>query len=189
MPSPFIIFALPRSRTAWMAHYLSYASPVGHDILIECDRQEDFLQSFANGMAGTVETGGILGARLIKKALPKIKFVVVKRPLAEVRQSLEALGLTWSPSELEEREALLQELSATAGVETIDFKSLSIPQCAKWLFEHCLEREWDVEWFNHWEPINVQVIMQQRIAQLARRAEANSAFISSVRESLSHALH
>jgi hypothetical protein len=170
MSVPFVIFALPRSRTAWMAHYLNYnRSNVGHDITIECKHPGDFFEGFERGtLRGTVETGAVLAWKLIRQRLPEAKFVVVRRPLEAVRLSLGQFGIAAPEGELEARDEMLGVVSKLPGSETLDYSDLCIPQVCKWLFEHCLEQTWDPQWHETLAGINIQVDMKARVEQLVR---------------------
>src|ERR1700743_833304 len=107
MSRPFVVFALPRSRTAWLAHWLSLQQDVGHDISILCDSPEDFFRQFAEGkMRGCVETAAIDAWRLIRARMPEARFVTIRRPLGAVRVSLLKFGLDPGP-ELELRDSML----------------------------------------------------------------------------------
>jgi hypothetical protein len=173
-PPPFVIFALPRSRTAWMASYLSHRQcNVGHDITIECKHPEDFFADFAPSgpMLGTVETGAVMAWKLIRQRLPEAKFVVVRRPLGDVKASLGQFGLEAPPGELEARDEMLDVVASLPGSESLRYSDLCIPQVCRWLFEHCLERPWDPSWHAMMAQINVQVNMTQRIEQLLRNHE------------------
>lgn len=164
----FVIFSLPRSRSAWLSKFLGYRGRflIGHDILIECKSPSDFFNSFKFGMHGTVETGAVVGWQLIRKEIPEAKFVVIKRPLSEVKASLLAFGIVPIEGELEQREAMLDALSTVEGVETLDYSSLSIPQCLEWLFEHLLELPFDSEWFSEMASINFQINLAWQLERL-----------------------
>ena len=172
MSTPFIIFSLPRSRSAWLSHYLSYGSAiVGHDISIECNAPEDFFNSFKFGMTGTVETGAIEAAGLIREALPGVKFLVVLRPLTEVKASLAKFGIEAPEGQLEHRQRLLFSLTHQ-GIPTIEFRDLSNPAIAKFIFEYCLDVPYDPIWRDECEVLNIQINMPRRVERLAVRAEA-----------------
>ena len=94
----FLVLCLPRSRSAWLSHYLSYPlarplQPVGHELLSECPDVETFLDSYRNGMCGTVETAGALMLRIVRTELPQCRIVLVRRPLIDVHRSLAAKGV------------------------------------------------------------------------------------------------
>src|SRR5258706_14140274 len=148
MSEPFIILTLPRSRSAWLAHFLSYPpATCGHDVAVSCESISDFLCQFDCGMSGTVETGAVVAWRLIRHRLPKAKIVTIRRPIGEVRTSLAKLGIYPVEGELESRSAMLDMLSVEPSVHSLDFRDLDDPDCCGRLFEHCLEMEFDHQWW------------------------------------------
>jgi hypothetical protein len=69
MQHPFVIFGLPRSRTAWLAHWLGLGRGlVGHDMAIEANTAQGFLDALWQ-RAGTVETGAMRAWRLLRLAI------------------------------------------------------------------------------------------------------------------------
>jgi hypothetical protein len=160
---PFIIYCLPRSRSAWLTHFLNYpmARPlqrVAHDVAPLCRSVENFIKAYKEeGMWGSVELGGIIGWQVIRKEMPNLKTVVVKRPLQEVYNSIVALGLQPDLTALAEHGELLDVVGSQPGVYTISSESLDSPMMCKWLFEYCLELEFDFEWWAHLAPLNIQV--------------------------------
>jgi hypothetical protein len=173
MSSPFVVFALPRSRTAWLANYLNAGGkyPVGHDITIECNSTEDFFNSYSNGMRGTIETGSMMAWRLMKQRIPDLKILLVRRPLDEVKRSLLQFGIKPASGELEAREEILNFLETLPNVDSIEFRDLYITQCRRWVWETLLEEPWDSVWDAALAPINIQIDMQARLRQLHRRFE------------------
>ena len=170
---PFIVFALPRSRTAWLSHYLGAGGQyqVGHDIGIDCNRPEDFLTAYQAGMVGTVETGAVIAWRLIREAMPNIKMICIRRPIGEVQASLARFGIT-ADDELMERNAILDSLERVPGIDTVDFNSLRSWQCCKWLFEHCHGVSWSPDWYNACAQVNIQIDMGKRLIELATRYDS-----------------
>ena len=182
--APFLILALPRSRTAWLAHYLNYdpARPIGHDIGIECRTVLDFINSYRYGMIGTVETGAVIAQHLITAHVPGLRRLVVKRPLEEIRQSLAAFGIEAVPGQLEERYDLLNLVAREPGVEVVEFRDLGIPETGKFIFEWALGRAWDPDWFAKINAVNIQIDMVGRIQQLGR----NAATLRELKDSIRH---
>ncbi len=177
---PFIVLTLPRSRSAWLAWYLSYPpAEVGHDILVSCRSIADF-EAKLDTVRGTVETGAMLGWRLIRHRLPHAKLLVILRSVEEVKASLRRLGFEPVAGELEFRAEMLAQLSAEPGVETITYSDLDDPVCCHWLFEHLLEEEWDRAWYYKARPINVQIDFSARLVQLRRNQPALAALKSEV---------
>lgn len=167
----FIILTLPRSRSAWLAHYLNYAPArrCGHDIAIECSTIDEFLNPLVDGwMHGTVETGAVVAWRLLMARLPEAKFIVIKRPLSEVQASLAKLNVSLVAGELEARAMLLELASQQPGVVTLQYSELDYPETCQRLFEYCLEIPWDEEWYKQTVRFNIQIDMPARLQQLAK---------------------
>lgn len=171
---PFVVLALPRSRTAWLSHWLAYGPRwVGHDIGAECHTIHDFVIPFEHGMVGTVETGAMIAWREIKDLLDP-HFVVVKRPIWQVLHSLSRFG--FRPEGLVEemlrRDAMLDEVSALPGVLTVEFDSLGDSAIAKRIWHKCLGPEpFDPQWFKLENGLNIQVDMGARIQRLSRNGD------------------
>jgi hypothetical protein len=166
MSAPFVVFALPRSRTAWLTRYLSYGGDVRHDTAITCKSPADFIANFNNGMMGSVETGAIVGWRLIRRYLPNARFAVIRRPVEEARKSLLKFGIVPVAGELEARNALLDELTQAEEPLSIKFHELEHSGTRRLLFEHCLGRPWDETWDSSLAQVNIQVDMPARVRLL-----------------------
>jgi hypothetical protein len=94
----FMILAQPRSRTKWLAEYLSsYGARVEHDAALGCSSVDEYVSKISN-LDGTVETSAALGYRLWQDAFPRARFIVVHRTVLNVARSIEQLGLVpdWS---------------------------------------------------------------------------------------------
>lgn len=102
------ILAQPRSRTAWLANWLTYAdSRCLHEPLADCERIEDLPAVLGNATA-FVETCGAKAWPAIAAQFPDATLVVIHRPAAECAASADALGLAdWN---FEAGEAALLEL-------------------------------------------------------------------------------
>lgn len=161
----FIIYCLPRSRSAWMAHFLNYPYarpllPVAHDVAPLCKSVENFVKAYTEeGMWGSVEIGGMIAWRLIRKELPTLKTIVVRRPLQEVYESIVNLGFQGNLTYLAELNATLDMIAAEPGVYSINSSDLDAPVTGSWLFEYCLEQEFDFEWWFSMSHVNIQVNM------------------------------
>ena len=164
---PFIIYCLPRSRSAWLAHFLDYpmARPrqhVAHDVAPLCRSVSNFVKAYTEeGMWGSIEIAGVIGWQVIRKELPNLKTIVVKRPLQEVYNSLMQLGIQPHLNNLAELNELLDVVSDQPGVHTISSTSLDSPMMCKWLFEYCLELEFDFDWWAHLAPLNIQINLDE----------------------------
>lgn len=170
----FLILSLPRSRSAWLAHYLSYplANPpqlVGHEILRECESVEKFLDSYKLGMWGTVETAGAMLWRIMRCELPDCRVVLIRRPMIEVYRSLAAVGVVADLHKLAEMDAMLDAAATDPGIISVPYHTLSEPFIGKCLFEHCLDLEFDFEWWASVVQTNIQVDMPAWIKQMERQ--------------------
>lgn len=177
--APFVIFALPRSRTAWMAHWLSYGrSDVGHDIGIVVDTPEQFLGCFSEGMVGTVETGAIIAHRLLRKHIPEAKFLTIRRDIGDVWDSLiqaqfPVNDATWQ--DLLQRDAMLDMLERSGDCESLHYLDLNSIHVRHWIWHHLRsDVGWDAEWDALCAVTNIQIDAKGRVAQLQARSEAIS---------------
>jgi hypothetical protein len=180
---PFVIFSLPRSRSAWLAHFLRKEAKVGHDIGIECDTPADFVKALSPGMLdGTCETGAAFAWPLFQRALPDAKYVVVRRPLKDVVASLEHVGLSGLSGEMEKREQELGWISAMPGVTTIAFADLGKPTVLEWLYEYLVEMPLEPWWLEQLSAVNIQLDLQKRISRLQQREPAIAALKETIRK-------
>lgn len=176
---PFIVFSLPRSRSAWLAHWLSdHDLFVGHDIGIECDSIAAFKDKFANGLDGSCETGSMFAWRLIRREIPGIKFVVIRRQRAAVAASLARFGLAGLEAELEARDRFLDEIEVQPEAIRVDFQMMPHQDICRDILAHVApNRMFHGKHWRDWNGLNVQVKMDERLARLAE----NSAHIEAMK--------
>ena len=181
--APFIVFSLPRSRSTWIASFLSYGGrKCGHDLAPTVVSMDEFAALFDSRYDGTAETGAVVGWRAIRRLLPDARLAVIRRPVLEVHDSLARFGLA-SPlllDELRERDAMLDDVARLPGVLSLTFDNLRKPDACQVLFEHCLETPFDWEWWEGLAYKDIQVDVptelkylvdnQDRIAALKRDA-------------------
>lgn len=171
--APFVIFSLPRSRSAWLSAYLSRPGAiVGHDIGIGCASPEEFLARLSH-RRGTCETGAAFAWRLMPGNIHKI---VVNRPVEEVCASLARFGIDGIADEIERRAAHLAEISAIPGTLTIDWRELSHLPAIVELHQHC-GVPFDHAWFAMMAELNIQVDVMRELA----RARANAGRIATLK--------
>lgn len=167
----FVVFALPRSRTAWTAAYLSQNASVGHDSAIECETPDDFFvrlngNATIHGLVGTVETAAMLGWGLIRERLPNARFAVIRRRVVEVERSLSQFGIIAEDGELLRRARMLDDVIEHPGVLTVQYDDLYHAETRRELFEHCLERPWDEAWDREMAGKNIQINVMARMKYL-----------------------
>ena len=162
-PPPFLILGLPRSRTAWLSKFLSYGPWIcGHDELRHCRTLEDVTSWFMQPYIGSAETLGAPWWRLVPKLVPGCRVLVVRRPVAEVVDSVLRLGIP-----TDQRPGLLQRLRTADAkldqvearlprVVTVRYQDLAQPETCREVFEHCLEMPFDLAWWQYWNSIRVE---------------------------------
>ena len=185
---PFIIYCLPRSRSAWVAHFLNYpfavpTQPVAHDVAPLCRSIDNFLHAYREeGMWGSVETGGVAGWQIIRQEMPHLKTVLIRRPLQDVYESIANLGMIGNLSNLAEMNAMLDLIAMQEGVYSINASDLDAPITCKWLFEYCLELEFDFEWWHKVSQLNIQVDMDTVLAMKDDIDKRVSDYMADVKE-------
>lgn len=165
-PGPFIVLSLPRSRSAWCKHFLSYAgAEVGHDEATKCGSVGEFKARLAV-LSGSCETGAVLGWRLLVEEIPGVRLVVVKRDPVEVFQSLLRFGIDADLDDLVRKWVLLDVVSALPGVLTLPYPALSSPQACQLLFEFCLDLPFDWQWWEKLHSTRIEIDMRLRLQDL-----------------------
>lgn len=171
MHPPFVVFGLPRSRTFWMAQWLAAAAqaPVGHDLAIEADTVDGWLESVFRRVRGTCETGAVEVWPILRRAIPDCRIVTVQRDIMDVARSLEAVGLPPAWEDMERRARAMADLSEQPGVLSVPFAELACPRTCAMLQEHCLGLPFDWPVWASMSQDNLQCDMPTRIARLAER--------------------
>ena len=150
-----------------MSRFLSRDVPVGHDVGILCKTIEDFTDPLKDGtLAGTCETGAMFAWQLIRHLLPEVKFVVVRRPRADVLASLAKFGLVGLEEEMARRDAHLDVIAGLPGTLSLTFMELAGSSACKKLFEFCLGEPFDRAWWSDLAAVNIQVDMRARLGKL-----------------------
>lgn len=169
--SPFVIFSLPRSRSTWLSVFLSHdGQNIGHDIGIECSSPSEFA-SRLRALGGTCETGAGFAWRKITQMIPDCRFVVVRRSIATVVHSLEALGYMGLVDEIRTRAQHLDEISALPQTLVIEYDDLERFFICDQIYRHCLGKPCDPAWFDKMSTINVQVDLQWQMGRLFENRE------------------
>jgi len=146
-----------------LAHFLNYPfavpkQPVAHDVAPLCKSIDGFLHAYKEeGMWGSVEIEGMIGWQVIKKEMPQLKTVVMRRPLQEVYNSLVMQGYKPNLTELGKLDAILDIIADLPEVYSIKSTDLDAPVVGKWLFEYLLELDFDFDWWYQLSQTNIQV--------------------------------
>lgn len=161
---------LPRSRTAWLAKFLTHGEWVcGHEEARHLRSLDDVKAWFSQEKVGTCETAVAPFWRLLLRQVPDIRIVVVRRPVDEVVESLAAFGFdraVMAPLMARLDKKLAQIVRRTGALE-VTFDGLNDEATCKAVFEHCLEQPFDRA---HWQRLageNVQCDMQALVRYCA----------------------
>jgi len=176
---PFVIFALPRSRTAWLSQFLTYGDAIcGHEQLRHMRSVDDIKAWFAQPDIGTAETSAAPWWRLLDQFAPNAKVLVVRRPVEEVVESLMRLpGVAFDRAMLTSRmqylDRKLDQIKARVpGVLSVRYADLIDEATCKAVFEHCLPYSHDRLHWARWAAVNVQCNMKAMMRYAAAYAPA-----------------
>lgn len=158
MTAPFIVLALPRSRTKWLSAYLSYRDwHCGHDELQYCRSLDDVRTWWTQPNIGTVETAAAPFWRLLP---PDIRIVTVRRSVADVLSSViravPGCDLSTVKRVLRAADRKLDQIEARCeGVLSVDYAELATEATCARIFEHCLPYAHDPTWWASWNDQHV----------------------------------
>lgn len=169
MTAPFIIYALPRSRTAWLSRFLTYGDwTCEHESARHVRGPEDVRSWLSQDCVGTAETAGVRWWRLVRHYRPEVRVVVVRRPVSDVVESVLRLDMRGVCSY--DRDNLTQSMrkfdgcldrieQETPSVVSVTFADLASEQVCANIFEHCLPYNHDTAWWGGLANENVQINM------------------------------
>jgi hypothetical protein len=169
----FVIHALGRSRTAWLAKFLTYGDwTCLHEQVIHLRRIEDIAPMFSRPRTGYAETAASFGWPLILDANPDIVQVVVGRDPDEASAAMAAsyarAGIGCDAAMMRAIFArgarVLEKISALPGVLTLSYEDLDTEECCRAVFEHCLPYDWDRAWWGHMRRQHVEADLAAMVA-------------------------
>ena len=117
----------------------------------------------------------MLGWQVFLRAFPSARIVVVYRSLDAIATSLARNGLLVERSELEFRHGLLDEIARLPQTLVVNFDELRQPEAGREVYEYCLERPFDRQWWVEMSRRNLQIDMNRRIVQLIDNAAGMAA--------------
>ncbi len=165
MTTPFIIYALPRSRTAWLAKFLSYGEwSCYHEQAIYMTCLDDVRALFECPNIGVSETAAAQGRFLIKHIVPDIKEVVVLRPVNEVVDAMMNLDVSEVATYnrillqkgMEYSDRVLRKIAQDPNVLVVNYSDLNGAETCEKIFEHCLPYKFDMAWWESLKDKNIQ---------------------------------
>lgn len=175
--APFVVLGLPRSRTFWLSRFLTYRDwSCGHEELRHLRSLDDARLWLSQECVGTCETAASPWWRLLLKYRPDVRIVIVRRPVAEVVDSLLSIDMGSAGSfERDSLTALMKGLDAKlAQIErrlpaalTIRFEDLRSEQICAAIFEHCLPYKHDAQRWRALSKRNMQCSMPTLLRYMA----------------------
>jgi GNAT superfamily N-acetyltransferase len=160
--APFVVFSLPRSRTFWLSRYLTYGGwTCSHDEARYVRGVGDVTSWLSQDLVGAVETGASPFWRLLLQIRPDARIAVIRRPVAEVIESLLATGIQFDRPALAQGMARLDrkldQIERLPNVLSVSYADLNQEATCARLFEHCLGLSHDHDWWSRLAPMNLQV--------------------------------
>lgn len=155
----FFICALPRSRTAWLANFLTFGdSFCFHEPAVGITSfpyLRRLFESTGRQVVGSSDCGNAWIADGLAREFPDCRFVVVHRPLEEVRQGMLEMGLPDNGT-LEKSAIMLDYVVRNYSPFSLDADDLSDPEVVKMLCEY-VSAPFDRARFDLLAALNVQV--------------------------------
>lgn len=163
-PPPFLVMALPRSRTAWLSKFLSYGPwYCGHDQIRYFRGLDDVKSWCAQPFIGSAETIAPMYWRLIGEFMPEGRVLIIRRPVHEVVESVLKQGIIGVDrpkliNNMRKIDAKLDQAeNRLPNCISVNFDELNDPEICKIAFEHCLGLEFNYKWWEYWDRVNVQI--------------------------------
>jgi len=166
MHPPFVIFSMPRSRSAWISRFLSWGDwHCGHEELLHQRSLEDVQSWLGQPCTGTVETAASPFWRILRTLQPDVRVVVVRRPVDEVVASFMRLPLGYQEATLrplmERTAAKLDQIERRwPGVLAVTFEDLATEAGCRRVWEHVLPYPHQPDWWAAVSLVNIQVDMR-----------------------------
>lgn len=150
----FIVTGLPRSRTAWVANYLTYGDMFClHDALVNWDD----LKLPDVEYAGIADSGASLFQDNLSERFPDAKWIIIERNYTDVQASLKKMGLNVDTFVVQTK---LEELRGKKNPLVVPFATLdeSIKDIAKYI-----NPDWQLNQVRHEMLLrfNIQVTPEQ----------------------------
>lgn len=162
--TPFLIVGLPRSRTAWLAKFLSWEGRVcRHEPSLHWTSPDD-LTRWAAGEEGASDSMMTWLALDAKKLRPEMPLVVIRRPRHEVLVSLAKLDYPkgeYLPFMLERVDRRLDRIEDEADCLSYRFDQLRHAAICASMFHYCLGADMPLDWWARWKDENVQADIKQ----------------------------
>lgn len=174
----FVIVGYPRSRTAWLAAFLSHGGVrCGHELLAEAPTIPAWLERCGRHAAGRVtgsaETAMLAQMEELLARRPRLRVVLVLRRPEEVIASLVELGFPRSRVAISWLRRGEEIAEAHPGTLAVEYEALEREETCRRILAHVAPGEtFDRERWEMLRGMNVQ-ITRERWGELAALAEKN----------------
>lgn len=164
--TPFVIIGTPRSRTAWLARFLSYGGRTClHEPSLQFDKEASLSNFLSDDSASATDCMMSFMARDIRVLRPDCVIVSVRRPLPEVHESFAKLGIAVPEWYLK----LMDDDAASADVDlAVSFNDLNSEHVCRMVFETCLKQPMDRAWWLHLKDENIQSDVRETMRTIVR---------------------
>lgn len=159
----FFVLGLPRSRTAWLSHFLTYGDwRCGHEELRHVRSLDDVRSWLSQPCTGSAETAAAPFWRLITRMVPDARIVIVRRKPEEVFNSMLRIpGVSFDRERLARTirrldRKLDQVQWRMQNVLSVRYEDLSREEACASIFEHCLPYKHDKPRWEGLANINIQ---------------------------------
>ena len=189
----FLVFALPRSRTAWLSALMTFKDwTCHHEAAIKMRSIEEMTAFLRRPWTGTAETACALGWRLFEHHLPELRRVVIRRPVEDDVQAMLRVPVdgfaVYDAAKLRQGMTrgmkALDEISARPGVLTLDYADLDRRDACAAIFEHCLPYPLPPGRWEHMKKYNIQKDVRWFLLYYRRHLAAIERFKAEARADL-----
>lgn len=169
----FLIIALPRSRTAWLANFLTYGdSFCFHEPLLGLSRVADIqdkVSTVTTPIIGATDTGAMYFVDVLLKLYPGLKLVVIERPANECQESIDSMGLQGDVTLMARQ---LEWIKQRTKPLVIQFSSLDEKATMEELWNHCIGTPFPEQRWQLLKDMKIEVSPEQFMSKLSNQAEA-----------------
>lgn len=144
MSTPFLILGLPRSRTAWLANFLTFGEiRCGHEMMSEFSVHGLFEELTGTNLRyeGNSDTSAAMFLPDILRYMPDIAIVVVRREIKDVLTGLRKMGMSITDHQLRPMVDGLFEAARLENSLTVRFEDLSSESTLRAVQAHCAPGE------------------------------------------------
>ena len=167
---PFLVLGLPRSRTAWLAKFLTFgAVTCHHEPSIHWGGIDDLATFLAQPNTGASDTMLTWLAHEARKIRPDVNIIVVRRPRVEVFASILRLNYPVGDYVVRYHEKMDQRLDLIEdelNPYSVQFDDLNSPTVCGAIFKLCLGERMPAAWWEKWKDVNVQADISKTLKNI-----------------------